>query len=136
LGNHYANLCDDGFLAEELAESFTPDGIWTAEGFGPFEGREALIDFFNMLGAQSLFALHMIGNEEIDIDGDAAKMRWSAINVNTIKGDSGAKDDWIFLRYDNDLVRVDGEWKFKRMSVTIRATGAHDAGWSASVTSN
>ena len=136
LANRYANLCDDGFLAEDLADLFTSDGVWTAEGFGPFEGREALVEFFNMLGAQSLFALHMIGNDEIDVDGDTAKMRWSAININTVKGDSGPKDDWIFLRYDNDLERVQGDWKFRRMSVTIRATGPHEAGWAASVTTN
>ena len=133
LAAHYANLCDDGFLAEELADLYTPDGVWAAEGFGPFEGRDALIDFFNMLGAQSRFALHTVGNEEIDIDGDTAKARWSTINVNSIETDGKVEDSWIFLRYDNDLIRTGGAWKFKRMDVTIRATGPHKDGWAASV---
>lgn len=136
LAHRYANLLDDGFLADDLADLFTPDGAWGAEGFGPFEGRAALIDFFNMLGAQSRFALHMIGNEEIDVDGDSAKIRWSTINVNTIETDGKADDTWAFLRYDSDLVCIDGEWKFKRMDVSIRANGPHQPGWAASVASN
>ena len=135
LAHRYANLLDDGFQAADLADLFTADGSWGAEGFGPFVGRAALIEFFNMLGAQSRFALHMIGNEEIDVDGDSAKIRWSTINVNTIEVDNKADDTWAFLRYDSHLVRIDGTWKFKRMDVSIRGNGSHQAGWAASVAS-
>lgn len=136
LAAHYANLCDDDFQSEALADLFTPDGVWTAEGFGPFEGRAALVDFFNMLGANSLFTLHTVGNEEIDIDGDTAKCRWSTINVNTFKGDHDPEDDWKFLRYDVDFVRTGDDWKFKCMKVIIRASGSNSAGWAASVASS
>lgn len=51
LGHRYVNLCDDGFDAGPLADLFTADGIWQGpEGFGPYEGREALVGFFTMFG--------------------------------------------------------------------------------------
>ena len=137
LGHRYVNLCDDGFDAGPLADLFTADGIWQGpEGFGPYKGREALVGFFTMFGGLVLFTLHAAINAEVEVNGDSATGRWSQISVNTFKGEDAPQDSWSFLLYNNEYARVDGRWKFKHMTVTTRAGGAHDAGWAESVTSN
>jgi len=76
LKHRYVNMLDDRASPEELASLFTEDGIWSGpDGYGHHEGREQLIPFFKRLSSNALFTIHMVGNEVIDVTGDAAHGR-------------------------------------------------------------
>jgi uncharacterized protein (TIGR02246 family) len=53
----------------------------------------------------------------VAVEGDAAQARWSTIEL-TVK--RGAKDlGVIFGRYEDELARLPGGWRFKRRSFTM-----------------
>ena len=91
--------------------TFTPDGIMDV-GNGEIVGREAIkAAVANMPGGR-----HHISNLVLQIDGDRATGRASWFHTgndnperrNTIGG---------FGHYEDDLVKVDGEWLFARRRI-------------------
>ncbi|WP_016882271.1 MULTISPECIES: nuclear transport factor 2 family protein [unclassified Rhodococcus (in: high G+C Gram-positive bacteria)] len=84
----YMELCDVpsvAFSVEELASLFTPDAVW--EGIGTeyahkFGTRRGLPEIVGMLTAylppNSHFRanVHLLGNEQIEVDGPEAQGRW------------------------------------------------------------
>jgi SnoaL-like domain len=135
LKHRYVNLCDANYQAEPLADLFVDDGVWTGPAdYGHHVGREQLIAFFRRLGGGgALFTVHMVGNEEIDVDVDRARGRWTTIAPCTFKIEGAAQDFWGFLRYDDEFLRIDGKWKFQKIRATALAGGPHLSGWAASV---
>lgn len=100
----YARYCwhiDTG-AADEWADCFTDDGEFLVEGGEPLVGREALRAFAASLTTGGLH--HMVLNEAIDIDGDAAAYRSSVLVVShgAIVTTGRAQDS---------LRRVDGSWR-------------------------
>jgi len=134
LKHRYVNMLDDRASPEELASLFTEDGIWSGpDGYGHHEGREQLIPFFKRLSSNALFTIHMVGNEVIDVTGDAAHGRWSTIAPCTFLADDKGQDFWGFLRYEDDFVRIKGQWLFKQILAVPMAGGPHTSGWGGSV---
>jgi hypothetical protein len=135
LKHRYVNLCDASYDAVPLADLFVDGGVWTGPAdYGHHVGREQLIAFFRRLGnGGARFTVHMVGNEEIEIDGDRARGRWTTIAPCTFTVDGRPQDFWGFLRYDDDFVRVDGRWRFQQIRATALAGGPHLAGWSGSL---
>ncbi len=134
LKHRYVNLCDDGFPARPLAELFVEEGLWTGPAdYGRHEGRAQLEKFFEGMGAGSIFTVHMVGNEEIEISGDTATGRWTTIAPCTFRLEGKAEDFWGFLRYENEFVRRDGRWWFSKMQAVSLGGGLHRTGWADSV---
>ncbi len=102
------------------AALFARDGVWDG-GFGAATGpaevqamMEKSIGGTLITGPQGNF--HVLTNFEIEVDGDSGRAwsRWSFVSQDP---DKRAR---IFYagRYDDELVREDGRWKFKRRTVT------------------
>jgi hypothetical protein len=90
--------------------TFTPDGILDV-GNGPVVGREAIkAAVANMPGGR-----HHITNLVLRIDGDRATARagW----MHTGKNAEGRMTIGGFGHYEDDLVKVDGEWLFARRRI-------------------
>ena len=107
------------------SELFARDGVWDG-GFGAGKGpaeiqamMEKNIGGTLITGAQSNF--HLLTNFEIEVHGDTASAwsRWTFVSQDP---DKRAR---IFYagRYQDELVREDGRWKFKRRTVNADLPG-------------
>jgi hypothetical protein len=111
----YCAYCDDSYNADGVAGLFTEDGVWET-GVGRNEGREEIRAFFKQLPQSISFAIHMVLNPIIEVDGDTAKGSWYLLCPCT-RAETG-RAIWQAGRYDDEYVRVDGEWKFKNLKVS------------------
>jgi ketosteroid isomerase-like protein len=90
--------------------TFTPDGVLDV-GNGEIVGREAIkAAVANMPGGR-----HHIANVVLRIDGDRATGRSSWFH--TGKNADGAMTIGGFGHYEDDLVKVDGEWLFAKRRI-------------------
>ena len=102
----YMNAVDYAYKPDGIASFFTKDGIFDAGPFGRHEGYEALKK--NVWIPE--FSFHTVINSVVEVDGDKATGAWylfEAMNVPEI----GAV--WGAARYEDQYVRVNGEWKIK-----------------------
>ena len=123
----YCSLCDEGYDADRLAELFTDDAIWDGGSLGVAVGREKIRKFFENTPAVMPFAVHMVMNPVIEIDGDTATGCWYLFQAATFKPIDSAL--WGSARYDEEYVRVDGDWKFKSLCLTSRFWTPYADGW-------
>jgi hypothetical protein len=123
----YSAYCDDNYNPDKLATLFAEDAVWDGGDFGRHEGREAIRQFFSGAPEALPFAVHMVMNPVIEVDGDTAKGTWYFLGALTVA--DGNQALWTSLWYDEEYVRVDGEWKFKRLKVNPFFSTPFDQGW-------
>lgn len=100
---------------------------------GPLiEGKAAFTGFLTLgVPAALSWSQHRVMNEVIDIEGDRARARWYlACPVRFKEGGSTglAGAGFIEGRYDEELVREDGVWKWARITalLDVQADYAHN----------
>ncbi|MGB5098481.1 MAG: nuclear transport factor 2 family protein, partial [Porticoccaceae bacterium] len=54
----------------------------------------------------------------IEIDGDRATGVWYFLGPFTFYKNNA--DRWLVLRYDDDYVKINGEWKYQHLRATVR----------------
>ena len=125
----YCDLCDDGYIADELCALFTADGVWDGGEMGIFEGQQALHDFFTNMPNVMSFAIHHVTNAAVEVAPDArtARGRWYLMQTATLKSSDEAV--WLAARYDDQIVWTDDGWKFERVELRSRFYTSHEAGW-------
>lgn len=119
--------------ADAYVGTFTPDGslelrrdVDQAPFLGPFKGREALRKQWfprgGVSGGRKFGAMrHVTTNYEIDVKADTATVRAFFMEVvsNGANIPPGSKPPTIHAmgRYEDELVRLEGRWLFKRRVV-------------------
>ena len=117
---------DDGDW-QGLANLFAEDGVGDFGSFGYIDGRDELAKFFKALPESLPFRFHTLANPIINIDGDEAKGRWSfRASVTQAPANRAC---WIAGEYICDFVRVNGEWKFKKVTNRFHYITPFDEGW-------
>lgn len=116
LKHAYCAFCDDGYDADALADLFVEDAVWDGRERGRSEGREAIRAFFKDAPRRLPFAIHMVLNPVIEVDGDRATGVWYLFQPCTYA--EGDRAVWGSARYDEVYVRVGGEWKFQSLVLT------------------
>jgi uncharacterized protein (TIGR02246 family) len=107
----------DGF-----AGLFAQDGVYVAGGGGgrPLSGAQAGEAMRRTFAENALgFAepnYHLFFNETVDFTGPD-KAQASSQSVYMVPGDDGAPRAAMMARYDDELVREGGHWKFARRVV-------------------
>ena len=123
----YCSYCDDNYDADSLASLFTEDAIWDGGIRGMAEGRDEIRNFFMRASQRLPFAVHMVMNPIIEVDGDRAKGTWYLFQACTYaEGDQAV---WGSARYDEEYVRLEGEWKFRNLKLTSFFWTPFDRGW-------
>ena len=103
----------DSHNAEAWADTFTADGAIEAPQ-GTSQGRDALIQFSQGVNTGMPTVRHYVSNLVICGEGDSATM---SSYLNLINTDGNAT---VFTAiYEDEIVRVDGEWKFARRKIVV-----------------
>ncbi len=123
----YCSYCDDNYDADKIASLFTEDAIWDGGIRGMAEGRDEIRKFFIRASQRLPFAVHMVMNPIIEVDGDSAKGIWYLFQACTFA--DGDQAVWGSARYDEDYVRLEGEWKFRNLKLTSFFWTPFDRGW-------
>jgi hypothetical protein len=108
--------------ADSYANTFAEDGVLNF-GWGELKGRQAIRDFIaggdedreqqqadTPAGERPRVGRHIISNIVVDIDGDKATGRAYWTHMTTGPTGYGTVD--FFGHYEDEMVKVDGEWLF------------------------
>ena len=110
-----------------IASLFVEDGVWDGGIRGKAEGREAIREFFVNASRRLPFAVHMVMNPIIEVDGDTATGTWYLFQPCTYS--EGDRAVWGSARYDEEYVRVGGVWMFRHLKLTSHFWTPFDEGW-------
>lgn len=130
----YAHACDKGYDDVLYATLFTEDAVWESNAFGTFTGRAEIKGFVKGVRETGSikFAHHSMIPQWIDVadDGRTAHGRWYLIEFATMP-DAAGVDRAVIITciYENDFVRVDGEWKFTKVRANFQFVSDWDKGW-------
>ena len=124
---HYCDVCDTGYDPDRITALFTEEGTWEGGEFGTATGHAALRKMFEGLHKAVSFAQHNAMNPIIEVTGDRAKGAWYLFCPYTSRANNRA--GWIAGRYDDDYVKVNGEWKYQHLRAIIRMHARYEEGW-------
>ena len=106
------NYAIDTGASEAWADTFTADGVFDGPA-GHAEGRDALVAFCDQLAKQFPGAMHFTDNHLFERAADGVRHRcFLSFQVPV----EGRTDIWL-LAYEDDVVSVDGEWRFRSRRV-------------------
>ena len=111
LKHRYCALCDANYDADPLAELFTEDAVWDGGPIGAHTGREAIRSFFRGSPNRVPWALHMVTNPIIEVDGDSATGQWYLWEPLVYALPEGNEAWWMSARYDDRYRRTPQGWK-------------------------
>jgi hypothetical protein len=94
---------------------FTMDASWQAGDFGPFVGREAMIELTGALEklVRRAKARHFIACEIVDVAGETARMR-----AYILVAQAASKLVTTLGEYEITLARADGRWRIRTLAFT------------------
>lgn len=118
LKHRYSHICDDLHNPDTIASVFAEDAIWESEDFGKAEGHAEIRKLFQGFRDMFSFSQHNMMNPIIEVDGDRATGIWYIMGPWTYN--EGGEAKWFALRYDDDYVKVNGEWKYQHLRVKLR----------------
>jgi hypothetical protein len=121
-------VANDSSKWDELLEHFTDDAWADFELLGRYEGIENVNKLFKEVVASLLsYSAHMVSNPIIEVNGNKARGRWY-VHV-PLTGKAGNMPGWLQGRYDEEYVKVNGEWKWKSMTTTFDFITPYEEGW-------
>jgi hypothetical protein len=101
-------------IAGEIADLFTPDGVWDGgPGLGLATGRAAIID--RLEHPTLTFSRHLFVQPVIEVHGDRATATWDLLCP--CQRQDGASF-WMSGSEADRYVRVDGTWLHESMALT------------------
>lgn len=103
----------DSHDSEGWADTFTADGAIEAPQ-GTSQGRDALVQFSQGVNTGMPNVRHHISNLVICGEGDSATMK-SYLNLINTEGNATV----FTATYEDQIVRVDGEWKFAHRKIVV-----------------
>ena len=119
-------FANDWADADAYADTFTPDAV-LVHGKGEARGREEIRHFLLQWRAQlqadaeghglpAPRTRHSITNLVVTVDGDTAKARayWTMLSTDRPDRQPYVK---AFGHYEDDLVKLNGQWLFKRREI-------------------
>ena len=128
----WGETIDAGLGAAKIVAFFADDGAIEIERYGRHQGRDALLKFFGETRFSFMFHCFIPKVVEIADDGLTARGRFRLWELGTKPGarpgDAGTPV-WIGGDYDDDFVKLGGEWKFKTVRLKLHFITPFDEGW-------
>jgi uncharacterized protein (TIGR02246 family) len=129
LKHTYCGFCDAGYDADGIASLFTEDAVWDGGPMGTHDGREAIRTFFQGSSKRVPFALHMVVNPIIQVDGDTATGSWYLWQPMVYALPEGEHAYWMSARYDDRYRRTPQGWQFERVAITLKVLAPYEKGF-------
>jgi len=142
LKERYARLGDDILNSkasrEEAFEILTDDVVMThafvSDGVEQkpivAEGKQALIKHTDAVMKTTDYCVHLISNPCIEVNGNEATGKWYIHLLCTIIDPNGEKVSmWGQGRYEDEYVKIGGEWKVKSFKFLQEFFAPAGAGW-------
>jgi hypothetical protein len=126
----YCAVCDDDHNPGEITKLFAANGIWESADAGRNEGHDAIRRLFEGFRDRISFSQHNVMNPIIEVNGDQAKASWYFMGPFTFR--KGNRQYWLAARYEDDYVKINGEWKFKHLRAIGRMAAPYEKGWAKS----
>jgi hypothetical protein len=124
----YCAVCDDDHNPDKITTLFAEDGIWEGEGWvGVHQGHAAIRKLFEGFRDRISFSQHNVMNPIIEVNGNTAHGTWYFLGPFTFR--KGNRQMWLAARYEDDYVKVNGEWKFKHLRAIGRMAAPYETGW-------
>ena len=123
----YCDICDDDHNPDRITTIFAEDGIWEGAGFGKAQGHAAIRELFKKFQTLISFSQHQVLNPVIKIDGDRATGIWYFFGPFTFYKNNQAK--WLAARYQDDYVKLNGEWKIQHLRAQVRMSTDYETSW-------
>ena len=124
----YCAVCDDDHNPNEITKLFVEDGVWEGmDGIGAHRGHAAIRKLFEGFRDRISFSQHNVMNPIIEVNGDTAKGKWYFLGPFTFR--KGNRAYWLAARYDDDYVKINGEWKFQHLRAIGRMSASYEKGW-------
>jgi hypothetical protein len=119
-------------LWDDLAALFEDNGTIEIAMRGVYAGRAAVRRNLNLYGQAGLddgvLHNHMQYQPVITVaaDGRSAKLRSRALSM---MGNAGKSGQWMGGTYENEFIKVDGVWKFRKDQQVNTYFAPYDVGW-------
>ncbi len=114
----YCDICDDMHNPDRIGALFAADGIWESADFGKAVGPQAVRELFQKFQNMFSFSQHNIMNPIIDVSGNRATAQWYIMGP--WDETESKRKTWMTLRYNDDYIKVNGEWKYQHLRVALR----------------
>jgi ketosteroid isomerase-like protein len=111
--------------ADAIADCLTEDVHWSSPEIGTFT-REGVRELMRGYRRDMPFAIHILSNPVLEVDGDTAKGRWHLQWQGT---DKDGNELWLAGVYDDTFVRTDKGWKIKTLNMKCAYIGPAAKGW-------
>jgi hypothetical protein len=131
----YAKLCDEGYDADGIVALFSDqhEVSWESDVFGHYHGRDEIHHWFDTVDAEILWALHLMINPQVEVapDGQTATGRFYLLELATMTALGAGDPDAVVMtgKYADEFVKVDGQWRFKRIVIDFEQASNLDQGW-------
>jgi hypothetical protein len=126
----YCAVCDDNHNPDQITALFADDGIWEGAGMGSHKGHAAIRALFQGFQERISFSQHNVMNPIIEVNGDRARATWYFLGPFTMR--KGNRAMWLGARYEDDYVKINGEWKFQHLRAIGRMAASYETGWAKS----
>ncbi|MGD9603263.1 MAG: nuclear transport factor 2 family protein [Gammaproteobacteria bacterium] len=114
----YSHICDDMHNPDTIASVFAEDGIWESADFGRAVGHAEIRALFRKFQQMFSFSQHNMMNPLIEVNGNRATGVWYIMGPWDATDGSGKR--WFALRYDDEYVKINGQWKYQHLKVALR----------------
>ncbi|HKA56283.1 MAG TPA: nuclear transport factor 2 family protein [Candidatus Binatia bacterium] len=127
----YCDICDDEHNQERIVTIFAADGIWEGKGIGRAQGHAEIRNLFKSFAERISFSQHNVFNPRITVNGAEAHGSWNFLGPFTFR--KGSRQLWLAARYEDDYVKINGQWKFKHLRAFGRMAAPYEKGWASGV---
>jgi ketosteroid isomerase-like protein len=104
------------------------DAVWEFGPWGHFEGKEEILKFTQNVTLDTYsFMLHHFYDVSIEVEGDTATGIWYFLVPAT--NCKKERAEWLAGVYDETYVKVNGQWKFKRVATDFKVVAPYREGW-------
>jgi hypothetical protein len=130
----YAMICDEGYNADAIVALYAEDDVsWVSDVYGTHHGREGIHAWFDNVDDEIRWAIHTMLNPIVEVapDGQSATGSFYLFMLATMSAPGGGDPDAVIMtgKYADEFVKVDGEWKFKKIEVNFEQVSNLDQGW-------
>ena len=112
---------------QDFMDLVEDDAVWAFGVFGHYEGSEEILRFTRDIFDKYPYMLHHFYDVAIEVKGDTATGIWYFLVPSTNGRDERA--EWLAGVYKEKYVRVNGEWKFKRVDADLQIVAPYNEGW-------